>query len=46
LDPRGERAGPKDGTRGAQGVCRGRLQIGVWMCQIDDKGVVSHVIVD
>lgn len=44
--PRDDPAGPKDGTRGAQGRCSGRLQIGVWMCQIDEKGVVTHVIVD
>jgi hypothetical protein len=44
--PHDDPSGPKDGTRGVQGVCRGRLQIGVWMCQIDERGVVSHVIVD
>ena len=38
--------GPPDGTRGATGVCGGTLRVGTWMCQIDERGVVSHVIVD
>ncbi len=38
--------GPKDGTRGVTGVCTGQLAIGVWMCQLDENGAVSHVIVD
>jgi hypothetical protein len=38
--------GPADGTRGAVGRCGGRLQIGTWMCQIDEHGTVTHVIVD
>ena len=38
--------GPPDGTRGAVGRCGGRLQVGTWMCEIDEHGVVGHVIVD
>lgn len=38
--------GPPDGTRGATGVCGARLQVGTWMCQIDERGVVTHTIVD
>ncbi len=45
-DPRSAASGPADGTLGVTGVCGGRLQIGVWMCQIDEKGAVTHVIVD
>lgn len=45
-DPRDERSGPKDGTKGLTGFCSGRRQAGVWMCDIDENGVVSHVIVD
>ena len=39
-------AGPTDGTRGAVGRCGGRLQVGTWMCEIDEHGIVGHVIVD
>jgi hypothetical protein len=38
--------GPKDGTRGVKGTCGGTLAVGVWMCEIDEHGVVTHVIVD
>ena len=38
--------GPPDGTRGATGTCGASLHVGTWMCQIDDHGVVGHVIVD
>jgi len=38
--------GPADGTRGAVGHCGGRLQVGTWMCEIDEHGAVTHVIVD
>jgi hypothetical protein len=46
LDPRARPAGPPDGTRGHTGVCGGTLQAGVWMCQINDKGLVSRMIID
>jgi hypothetical protein len=38
--------GPADGTRGVTGVCTGQMQIGVWMCTLDETGAVSHMIVD
>jgi hypothetical protein len=38
--------GPADGTRGFVGHCASHLQVGVWMCQIDEKGLVTHLIVD
>jgi hypothetical protein len=38
--------GPNDGTTGVTGVCGGSLQAGVWMCEIDEKGAVTHVILD
>jgi hypothetical protein len=37
---------PPSGTRGATGVCTDVLRVGTWMCQIDENGVVGHVIVD
>jgi len=53
CDPPGEmlRAGeggqgPANGTRGVTGTCAGVIQIGVWMCRIDENGIVSHVILD
>ena len=46
LNPSNGPIGPKDGTRGVVGICAGQLQIGVWMCRIDEHGVVSHMIVD
>ena len=46
LNPRDGAIGPKDGTTGITGHCAGSLQIGVWMCQINEQGVVSHLIVD
>ncbi|MFO0547790.1 MAG: hypothetical protein U0271_05345 [Polyangiaceae bacterium] len=50
CDPQGlpmrDHAGPPDGTRGAKGVCSGVRAVGVWMCDIDENGVVSHLIVD
>jgi hypothetical protein len=42
----GDRHGPKDGTKGVTGRCADSRQIGVWMCDIDEKGVVTHLIVD
>jgi len=39
-------AGPPDGTRGAVGHCGGRMQIGTLMCEIDEHGIVGHIIVD
>jgi hypothetical protein len=38
--------GPANGTRGVTGTCTGVIQIGVWMCRIDENGVVGHVILD
>lgn len=38
--------GPADGTTGVVGVCTGQLQIGVWMCRLDEHGVVGHTIID
>jgi hypothetical protein len=38
--------GPPSGTRGQTGVCGGDLQVGVWMCEINEKGEVSHKIID
>jgi hypothetical protein len=38
--------GPKDGTPGVTGHCDGTLRVGTWMCQIDEKGLVAHWIVD
>lgn len=46
LDPRTRASTPADGARGVTGTCAGRLQIGVWMCQLDEHGVVTRVIVD
>jgi len=46
LSPSHDHAGPKDGARGVTGVCGARVQVGVWMCQIDERGVVTHVIID
>ncbi len=46
VSPGDDRAGPADGTRGQTGVCGAKLQVGVWMCEIDEKGAVTHVIVD
>ncbi len=45
-DPRDERHAPKEGTKGLTGFCSGRRQIGVWMCDIDEDGAVTHIIVD
>jgi hypothetical protein len=43
----GERGqGPADGTTGVTGTCTGLIQIGVWMCRIDENGIVSHEILD
>jgi len=38
--------GPANGTRGVTGTCTGVIQIGVWMCRIDENGIVGHVILD
>ena len=38
--------GPADGTRGLTGVCTGTRAIGVWLCDLDETGAVSHMIVD
>ncbi|HUS64167.1 MAG TPA: hypothetical protein VMZ28_06470 [Kofleriaceae bacterium] len=38
--------GPADGTLGVKGTCTGQRQRGVWMCQLDAKGAVTHLIVD
>jgi hypothetical protein len=46
ISPGAGPAGPADGTRGQTGVCGGTLQVGVWTCEIDEKGAVTHVIVD
>lgn len=53
CDAHGQRAtrrsgprGPKDGTRGIVGECGGMLERGVWRCIIDDKGRVTHKIID
>ena len=45
-DPRSGPTGPADGTRGVVGTCSGELEAGVWMCELDDKGVVTHLIID
>jgi hypothetical protein len=46
FDPRSDGRGPPDGTRGVTGVCTGQRAMGVWMCDIDETGTVSHMIVD
>ena len=46
VSPGASQAGPADGTRGQTGFCGAQLQVGVWMCEIDEKGAVTHVIVD
>ncbi|MCW5806474.1 MAG: hypothetical protein KIT31_29185 [Deltaproteobacteria bacterium] len=46
LSPGAGPQGPADGSRGVLGHCAGSLQIGVWMCQIDEHGKVGHTIVD
>ena len=46
LRPGDGAQGPADGTTGVVGHCQGALQIGVWMCQLDEHGRVSRVIVD
>jgi hypothetical protein len=38
-------SGPAIGTKGVTGACGGLLQMGVWMCQIDENGVVIHRII-
>ena len=37
---------PPSGARGRKGVCGGELLVGVWMCEIDEKGLVTHKIID
>jgi hypothetical protein len=39
-------SGPVDGTKGVTGTCSGILQVGVWRCEIDEDGKVTHVIID
>ena len=46
LNPSNGPVGPQDGTRGVIGRCGARLQIGVWMCELDEHGAVSHKIID
>ena len=39
-------SGPADGTTGIIGTCGGIVQVGVWRCEIDEAGKVTHVIID
>ncbi len=39
-------SGPASGTTGITGVCGGTLWTGAWMCQLDEAGKVSRVIID
>ncbi len=46
LSPGAGAPGPPPGTSGHTGVCGGTLQAGVWMCEIDEKGLTTRVIID
>jgi hypothetical protein len=46
LRPSDGPQGPADGTKGIKGVCAGGLQIGVWMCELDEHGAVLHRIIE
>jgi hypothetical protein len=41
-----EASGPVDGTSGLIGTCGGIVVDGAWTCQLDEEGVVKHVIRD
>jgi hypothetical protein len=46
LSPTADHTGPRDDTAGFVGHCGGRLQRGVSMCELDDRGLVTHRIID
>ncbi len=39
-------SGPASGATGLTGVCGGTLWAGAWMCQIDEAGKVTRIIID
>ena len=39
-------SGPREGSTGITGVCGGTLWAGAWMCQLDENGKVTPVIID
>lgn len=46
LRPGDGQRGPADGTVGVKGVCAGQTQRGVWSCRLDERGAVTHLIID